>query len=172
MSNECRICGKNGFKSRKGMAVHIGQVHPNEHWIEERELRRLYHEDGMSMYDLADRYDTSKAAIQTAFRAYDINARKSYRADNYPPTHEFVSISDSIGHEYEIVRTKVGGKHERVLIHRLIAIAVGELDTADLCNFDIVVHHKSEHGLDNRPDNLAVMDRGEHQRMHVLQRHE
>lgn len=168
MSHACRHCGKE-LSSLQGLSSHCSQVH-NTHRIPENELRELYFDDECSMRDIADEYDTSKSTIQNAFAIYAIDARESYRSDSYPPRHEFQKISDNVGHEYEMVRSSTNYETDRVLIHRLVAIANGDLETSELCNFDKIVHHKSDHGLDNRPENLEVMTRGDHSEMHTKRR--
>lgn len=167
-SVECRICGES-YKNNLGLSTHFRYKHPNEHRIPEQKLEELY-ATGMSMREVADELNTSKGSVQVAFDTYDLDARDSYRDDLYPPRHRFDKVSDSVGHEYEVIETSINYKSYSVLIHRLIAIAHGKLYPSDLRDFDTVVHHKSEHGLDNRPDNLRVMDRGDHQSMHVKQR--
>lgn len=168
MSHTCRHCGKE-VATLKGLSSHCSQIH-NTHRIPESELRELYFDDGFSMRDIADEYDTSKCTIQNAFAIYEFDAREAYRSDSYPPRHEFQKISDSVGHEYEIVRSSTNYETGRVLIHRLVAVANGDLGTGELCDFDKIVHHKSNHGLDNRPENLEVMTRGDHGELHMKQR--
>jgi hypothetical protein len=169
-SVECRICGE-CFDGNLGLSTHFRYKHPNEHRIAKEKLVELY-SNGHSMRDIAKELDTSKGSIQVAFDTYNIDARASYRDDAYPPRHRFDKISDSIGHEYEVMETSINNNQHSFFVHRLIAVAEGLLDPSDFRDFDTVVHHKSEHGLDNRPSNLKVMERGEHQSMHVKQRQE
>ncbi|AFH22067.1 hypothetical protein OSG_eHP15_00185 [environmental Halophage eHP-15] len=167
-SVECRLCGQ-CFKNNLGVSTHFRYKHPNEHRIPKDKLVKLY-SDGLSMREIAEQLDTSKGSIQIAFDKYDIDARASYRDDEYPPRHRFDKISGSIGHEYEVMETSINNNSYSFFVHRLIAVAEGLLDPSDFRDFDTVVHHKSEHGLDNRPNNLKVMERGEHQSMHVKER--
>ena len=165
----CRICGVE-CDNNLGLSTHFRYKHPEQHQIAKGDLVNLY-DGGMSMREIADELNTSKGSIQTAFDTYDIDARDSYRKASYPPRHRFDKISDSIGHEYEVMETSIGYSSYSFFVHRLVAVAHGKLKPENFRDFDRIVHHKSEHGLDNRPDNLQVMDRGEHQSMHVIQRH-
>jgi len=166
---ECRLCGET-CKGTNGLGTHFRYNHPDEHRIPEEALRRLY-DAGMSMREMADELDASKGSIQVAFDIYDIEARKSYRADTYPPRYRFQKISDRVGHEYEVMETGIDYEYYSFFVHRLIAVAHGKLEPSEFRDFNRVVHHKSEHGLDNRPENLEVMDRGDHQSMHVKRRY-
>lgn len=170
MSRACPECGKS-YDSNVHLGRHMGSEHGGKPWIKEENIRELYHGEGMSQREVADELDTSKRMIQKAMEWYEIPRRKSYRDDYYPPRHRFTKISDSVGHEYEIVEASHDYESKTALIHRLVAVAKGELDPSEFGNFQKVVHHKSEHGLDNRPENLTVMDRGEHQSMHVIERY-
>ena len=165
----CRICGVE-CDNNLGLSTHFRYKHPEQHRIAKSELVDLY-DRGMSMREIADELNTSKGSIQIAFDTYDIDARDSYRDASYPPRHRFDKISDSIGHEYEVMETSIEYSSYSFFAHRLVAVAHGKLKPENFRDFDRIVHHKSEHGLDNRPDNLQVMDRGEHQSMHVIQRH-
>ena len=167
-SVECRICGDT-FKNNLGVSTHFRYKHPNEHRISKDKLTELY-DSGLSMRQIANELNTSKGSIQVAFETYNIDARKSYRSDDYPPRHRFDKISENIGHEYEVMETSIDYKSHTFFVHRLIAVAHGKLKPENFRDFNRIVHHKSEHGLDNRPENLQVMDRGEHQSMHVIQR--
>ena len=165
----CRICDEE-YENNLGLSTHFRYKHPEQHRIAKSELVELY-DRGMSMREIADELNTSKGSIQIAFDTYDIDARDSYRNASYPPRHRFDKISDSIGHEYEVMETSIEYSSYSFFVHRLVAVAHGKLKPENFRDFDRIVHHKSEHGLDNRPDNLQVMDRGEHQSMHVIQRH-
>lgn len=71
-----------------------------------------------------------------------------------------------VGDLYEHINVRTSeGKH-MVAVHRLVAYAHGILDFEGLCDPNTIVHHKSRHGLDNRPENLEVMSRSDHQKHH------
>jgi len=50
-----------------------------------------------------------------------------------------------------------------VLVHRLLAVA--EYGYENVC--DNVIHHKNGIRWDNRPDNIEVMTRSEHSKLHA-----
>jgi hypothetical protein len=167
-SVECRICG-DVFNNNLGLSTHFRYKHDDPSWMPEEGLRRLYREERMSQREIADYYDTSKLPVQRALKAYGIEQRKSNR--DKVPAHDFRKFSDSVGHEYERVRARNGDTRATVLIHRLVAVAEGELPTEEFGNDNLVVHHKSKHGLDNRPSNLEVMTQREHGTHHAEDRH-
>ena len=145
--------------------------HDGKPYIDVDKAVQLY-KDGMTQYEVADELGVSQGVIWDALDGKDVDT--SYQNDpTHPPQHYFHKESDVVGTEYEKVQTRVCGSDPiSVRIHRLIAVAHGMLEPSDVWgNNDIVVHHKSEHGLDNRPENLEVMKRGEHQTMHLEERY-
>jgi hypothetical protein len=78
--------------------------------------------------------------------------------------HFFRASTDSIGSRYEVVTVFDGDVKHQVRIHRLQAVAyygISEVIEKD-------VHHRSEHGLDNRPENLVCLDKSDHASEHGL----
>lgn len=171
MTDECPECGRE-FKNKRSLGMHMHHSHDGRPWIPEDELRELYIEDGLSQEQIAEHYDTSKGAVQRAMGKYGIEREKSRNDPTHPPSHKFMNAGDPVGTEYEIVQCTMDREVYTILIHRLIGVAYGKLEPAEFWNGDIVIHHKSEHGLDNRPGNLERMDRGDHQTMHLLDRYD
>jgi hypothetical protein len=81
------------------------------------------------------------------------------------PSVEFVSPTGS-NQVYTQIRHMYKGERWFVLIHRLIAVAKYGFD--DVC--DNVVHHKSGFGLDNRHENIGLLERAEHSSEHIKNR--
>lgn len=170
MTEECPECSQE-FKNKRSLGMHMHHSHDGRPWLPEDELRQLYHKEGYSTKDLADKFDTSTGAIDRAMDKYDIEREKSRNDPTRPPSHKFMNAGDPVGTEYEIVQCTMDREVYTILIHRLIGVAYGKLEPAEFWDTDIVIHHESEHGLDNRPDNLERMDRGEHQSMHMIDRY-
>lgn len=161
----CDECG-DSFDSKMGLSVHCGTVHTPE-YQKESVLRELYHDKGMSFTEVAEELDCAPYQIQTWMDKHGIESRQAPQDPTVPPYHGFEMRGDeSIPFEYEVVQTTIDGKVRTISIHRLIAVAYDELDPEDMWNYDIHVHHKSGHGLDNRPDKLEAVTRKEHKQRH------
>jgi hypothetical protein len=149
------------------MKIHRGKAHGREYHDEDK-LRELYHGEGMSQAEIADHFDTTRTTIQNAINNTDIELRKSNGDPTKPPHHSFLRRDDRpIGTCEERISTWIDGGNKTVKIHRLIAVAHGLIDPSDMWDEDLKVHHKSGHGLDNRPDNLEVVTQEEHREKHA-----
>jgi len=146
------------------MKIHVGRSHRSG-FRDKEALERLYHEEMMTLDEIADHFGVSYATIQKWCSKHDIDTRDK-KDPSHPPYHTFYRRHDTVGAEYEYVRTSIDGELKLASIHRLVAYAHGIIDAQELFDTHIVVHHKSEHGLDNRPDNLERMERGEHMAHH------
>lgn len=78
--------------------------------------------------------------------------------------HFFRRERDTVGSRYETIAVFDGDVKRQVRIHRLQAVAY--YGFAEVTEND--VHHRSGHGLDNRPDNLICLDKSEHASEHGL----
>lgn len=170
MTRKCRICGRE-FDSAKGISTHFRHQHDNKPWLPKADLRRLYHEEGLTQREIADKFDVTQRPVQLAMEKYEIESDKARNDPTHPPTHYFDKKSDVVGTEYEVVSVTQEYESQSVAIHRLLAIAYGLLEPEEYFVHDVVVHHKTGHGLDNRPENLEVMERGEHQSHHLRERY-
>jgi len=165
-THACPVCGKE-HESEFAMKVHRGRAHSSP-WDDAETLRELYHDKGMSYHEMADHFDTSYGAIQKAMDRHEVKRNKSRGDPTRPAYHGFdMRESRPIGTCSETVSSWVNGKNQTVKIHRLIAVAHGKLDPEDMWNSDLKVHHKSGHGLDNRPENVEVVTRAEHREAHA-----
>lgn len=121
-------------------------------------LRRLYHDEGMSTYDIADRFAVSADTVCYHMNKHDIDTRK-------PPYERHPSARiDTDG--YLRVEHRDGESRKTLRIHRLVAVAEH--------GFDVVagndIHHKNGVPWDNRPSNLEVVDESKHRAEHNRRR--
>lgn len=170
MNRECPECG-NEYDGAKGLSTHMRHQHENRPWIPKDDLFRLYHIEGYSQHEIADIYDVNQAAIWRAMDKWGLETDKSRSDPTHPPKHGIINPSKRVGSEYEQIQTTIDDQCYSFLVHRMIAVAHGKLPVREFTNGDKVVHHESKHGLDNRPPNLEVMDRGDHQTMHNIERY-
>ena len=134
-------------------------------------LREMYHGKGMSTIEIADVFDVSSTTIRKYMKLGGVERRKSFSDPTRPPSHLLDEHDDGVGNCYEKIRTHHKGERSVVMIHRLIAYAHGKMDFDELCDSDTVVHHKSGHGWDNRPDNLEVKSFKGHASDHADERY-
>lgn len=130
---------------------------PNdEHpWHDESHLKHLRNDKGMSVNDIAEKYDAHTETIRKWFTRFGMSSRQKPASFMTRPTDG-----------YEVESNQFKGKRRSVRIHRLCAIAWGKLDPSDLSNRDIDIHHKSNIPWDNREDNLEAIPHGEHRSLH------
>lgn len=123
----------------------------------------------MTQQEIADKFGVHRQTIQNWFRKHGIETDWT-RDPTHPPHHKFNRRHDTVGSMYEQVATSMDGVLHTVSIHRLVAYAHGVIDAEEFFDSDTVVHHKTGHGLDNRPENLEKMGRGEHMAHHHEER--
>jgi hypothetical protein len=148
-----------------GVSVHEGKKH-SQPYKDKSYLRELYHEKGLSMKEVAEECNCALYTIQRWFDRHDIETRQAPQDPTLPAQNGFTRTGEAVGAVYEYVGHRVDGTHRTTGVHRLIAYANGQLEFEELWDESVVVHHKSEHGLDNRPENLEVMLRSEHTAHH------
>jgi len=159
MTAACDICGRE-FDSQQGLSLHQTATHDaDKEYTDPERLRELYHDRGMSLEQVGDQLDTTRDRIKYWMDQYGIETRRAY------DQQKFASLRvDEEG--YVLWREYHDGDYNRVLVHRLTAIAEHGFDA--VCGND--VHHKNGVRWDNRPSNLEVLDPSEHRRLHGEER--
>jgi len=123
-------------------------------WHDPKRLRELYHGEELSAARVAGEMGCSPQTVRHWLIEFDIERRSCH--------HRTVENGDSVQRRYPTI----SGDGSTVLVHRFLAYAVGKMTFEELCNPDMVVHHRTNVGWDNRPVNLDVMTRGEHMTIH------
>lgn len=124
--------------------------HRDEEW-----LKQAYRETGYNTVEMAELAGVSTSTIRWNMEKFGI--------DILDRNEKAVSIEVKDG--YERFRSRCRGKEDSVFHHNLVAIAHGA-DAYKVFDEGYVVHHKNRHPIDNRPENLEVMTRGEHSSLH------
>jgi len=175
MSTEhtCDECGET-FDAPQALGAHKSFKHSNKHDKEYKDadkLRELYHDKGLSTYEIAKKHDVAASTIRKYMERGGVERDASYADPTRPASHTIDPHGEGVGNAYEKVESMCNGERQGVYIHRLVAYAHGKLSFEGLCDPDTVVHHKSGHGLDNRPENLEVKSFEDHAGGHANERY-
>lgn len=150
-------CGRS-FDGEHGLKIHTGKAHPETlPWRNERLLRRLYVEEGLTTYEIAERFGCGSGTIKGSLKRCEIDAR--------PPGWKVATgATHSFDHRYERWLFQYDGEKKHMTVHQLLACL--NYNPHEVFADGTHVHHKSGHGFDNRPDNLQVLPADEHQKLH------
>lgn len=143
------------WMNRYGVPRRTPKKERDNGWRDKDTLYRMYWEERKTTTEIADELDTNPGTIS-----------KWLKRNGIPTRRDIPSIQHTGG--YECFDIMVDGESRKIWHHRLLAIAMGELNPSDLFNQELDVHHKNEIPWDNRPENLEVMGHGEHRRHHAL----
>ena len=121
-------------------------------------LKELYWGEGLSTLEISTRLDCSKYSVQKWMKEYGIETRES----NHEKTPAFHTNKEG----YESIHIGIDYETYQFPIHRLIAVAEGELPPDKLKGRELNVHHKNEIPWDNRWENLEVLSHEDHARHH------
>ena len=119
----------------------------------------MYHDKGMSLREIGNEVGVHGSTIKRWMDKKGIPTRPS--PQEKPPQH---ILEHPTG--YEQIRHYGKDKKSGVYIHQLIVIANGADPEKVFSSGQYHVHHKSGHPLDNRPENLELLTREEHNAIH------
>jgi len=128
---------------------------------DESTLRRLYHEQRMTMAEIADELSVGKGTIQYWMNKHDIDRDRVKKVMQRESSKPAPLRNHPDGYE----RWRDGWYEDTLYVHQLLAIAHGG-DPYSLFGGECEVHHENNIPWDNRPENLQVTTRSEHMRKH------
>jgi len=128
-------------------------------------LRFLYWEMGLSTYELAALVDVAQPTIRYHMDKHGVKTRSQKEANRQ--AHRVERASHSIS-TYERWSVRDPDGTTAVGVHELTAIADGA-DPETVFDPGTHVHHTNSHPIDNRIENLEVVDASQHSRTHQKQ---
>lgn len=123
------------------------------------QIEKWYCDDLDTLEEIAERLDASVSRIQRTLEKRGVERRSrslAYAINGYHGGFEMNADG------YLTVTANYNGERQRCYMHRLLAVAkygFGAVKGKD-------VHHKNGLRWDNRPDNIELIDKQEHGRMH------
>lgn len=129
---------------------------PDQPWNDPEKLRELYHEEGLSIREVADRLGCVTSTVYKRMDRFGIESRSKSEAASLPYAN-FSTNSDG----YEEWNLGFKGETLQLRVHRLLVIAEGE-SPYDVFSGEYDVHHRNDISWDNRPENVVLIDSDEH----------
>jgi hypothetical protein len=124
------------------------------------QIRSLYHGTDMTIAEVADEMETSAATLYRRMEKFGITRKKSGVSAEVRKRPPKLSL-DNQG--YEVFVSHTDGEQDRLLHHRLLAVAEFGFDLVA----DNHVHHQNGIKWDNRPGNLEVLQQNDHLSLHA-----
>lgn len=130
-------------------------------WRDADIVRRLYHDERMSMRQVADELGCSVGTLHKWMKRNGIERRDQYE-ESARSTRMRPAMFETDDQGYEQWRGETSEGTYRVRVHRLLAVSEYGLEATS----GNVVHHQNGVPWDNRPGNLEVLSREDHNRLH------
>lgn len=128
---------------------------PNAPYKDKDKLQKLYHEEKLNCFEIADKFDTTDSTIRDWMDRFDIE-----RIPMGPKTPE--PNLYTTGEGYEFISHQQGDEFR---LHRLLAVAEYGFEKVK----GREVHHKNNIPWDNRPENLELLSKEDHARHHAIE---
>lgn len=146
--SECPRCGKH-FNGDKGVSTHIGKAHREEI---ASEIEELYISENMKPSAIAEKLELPPTTVSRYITEF------SFRGKD-PANYHFPG--DTLEKYPMYMGTGVYGKGQHFRVHQLVAIADGA-DPYKVFSGKWDVDHINGCPVDNRPQNLRLMEKGNH----------
>jgi len=132
-------------------------------YTDEKTLEYLYHDRGWSLGEIGRRFGVHETTVLDWMKRHGIRRRS--KSEGYQESVGFRPpnlVTEQDGREMMKVYDPSIKNKRSIPVSRMLAIAIYRLD--EISGLD--VHHRNEIPWDNRPENLEIMNPGEHMRHH------
>ena len=147
----CPDCSKE-FETERGLKTHIGKIHDP---LPKEDLVDLYIRENLSAREIAERRDMSHRTVKDRLTKYDLWGKD--------PAKFYLEDGGQSGMFTGYPMWRKTGSGQRLRVHRLQIIAAGA-DPHEVFGGEKSVDHINGCPLDNRQENLRLMDKKVHGR--------
>jgi hypothetical protein len=134
----------------------------NAPWRDAETLRHLYHDEGLSQREVAERLGCAGSTVDKWMSKLGVEKRTKSDARGGGVSFRHTRQG------YAMVVVSHGTHSTPIRVHQLVAIGNGADPYDIFSDGDYHVHHRNDHPSDNRPENLSVIRAGDHLREHGL----
>lgn len=133
----------------------------SEPYKDPQRLRELYHDEGLSLQQVGDKFGVEGSTIKYWIKKFGIErrslqeGRKLFQSQKLPSYHQD-------GNGYMVWQTQYRKNRHQVFVHRLLAVAEYGFDAVKSNQ----VHHVNKFKFDNRPSNIEIHSPSGHQAQH------
>lgn len=156
----CDNCGKE-FTNPKSFAGHksgCGELP----WDDPELLERLYHDEGLSTFQIADRWENAEqTSVWYQLKKHDIETRSSPEGIR---KRYASNITTSINGGRILFQFMEFKETRSILLSQLVMLL--DHPPSEVFGRETHIHHQNEMPIDDRPVNLELMNGKEHSRMH------
>lgn len=132
-------------------------------WRDEKLMRRMYEEEKLSTAQIAEKLDCAQSTVRNWLKRHGVKIRSISEGITIRHGNEFqVPLNTSMDHGHEVWWTSATDGGTTVYHHRLLAVSEYGLDAIRGKS----VHHANEIPWDNRPENLELVSRRQHNNRH------
>jgi len=130
----------------------------DKEYTKKEKLKKLYQRDGKSTRQIAEMFGVTASCIRYHLDKHGIKTRKQ--------SYDIPAFNLSSKAPYRGYPCWKGCDGKQIPVHKLVAISNGANPHVVFGDADYDIHHKNGHKVDNTPENLEVIHKQEHGKIH------
>jgi len=137
--------------------VRMSERYKDKDWLVEQ-----YHDKDQTTIEMGEMCDVNPGTISYWMDKHDIEAYDQGRNKRTPGMNLVINGNGYLEWQNQVYENSEIIRRETYRVHRLVAVAEYGVEEVK----DKVVHHQNGVKIDNRPENLKLLDHGTHTKQH------